>query len=251
MRDFKRYMNDSSSMKKSRIILALDIQTSTLSSLMSRSIKILEETEKSICALKLNRQLVLPLGPRRVGKIVKVAHRFGLPVIMDCKINDIGFTNRAIADHYFSLGFDAVTANPFVGWVGGLDAVFQSAGEHGAGVVLLVHMSHPGSIEGYGQTVVNPSDGEATHQYLVFAKKALTWNADGIVVGATFIERLEEIRRAVQGKLSIYCPGVGAQGGKITEAVRSGADYFIVGRTIYNSDNPGKVTEELRKTSVA
>jgi orotidine-5'-phosphate decarboxylase len=170
---------------------------------------------------------------------------------MDCKINDIGFTNRAIAKHYFSLGFDAVTANPFVGWVGGLDTVFESAKEHGAGVILLVHMSHPGSVEGYGQTVISSVDGETTPQYLVFAKKALTWNADGIVVGATFIERLEEIYRVVKGKISIYCPGVGAQGGKITESVRSGADYFIVGRTIYNSDNPGKVTEELRKTSVA
>ncbi|UCD72738.1 MAG: orotidine-5'-phosphate decarboxylase [Candidatus Bathyarchaeota archaeon] len=229
----------------------MDVQTSSLSSLMSRSMRILEETEKSICALKLNRQLVLPLGPRRVAKIVKLAHNFDLPVIMDCKINDIGFTNRAIAEHYFSLGFDAVTANPFVGWVGGLDAVFQSAEEYGAGVILLVLMSHPGSFEGYGQTVIDSVNGETSPQYLVFAKKAMTWNADGIVVGATFVERLEEIHRAVQGKLSIYCPGVGAQGGKIAEAVRSGADYFIVGRTIYNSDNPGKVAEQLRATSVA
>ena len=118
-------------------------------------------------------------------------------------------------------------------------------------MILLVHMSHPGSIEGYGQIVIDSDSGETAPQYLIFAKKAHTWKADGIVVGATFVERLEEIYRAVQGKLSIYCPGVGAQGGKIAEAVRSGADYFIVGRTIYNSDNPGKVTEELRKASVA
>jgi orotidine-5'-phosphate decarboxylase len=170
---------------------------------------------------------------------------------MDCKINDIGFTNRAIAEHYYSLGFDAVTANPFVGWLGGLDAVFQSAEEHGTGVILLVLMSHPGSIEGYGQTVFDSLEGETTSQYLVFAKKALTWNADGIVVGATFVEKLEEIYRIVRGRLPIYCPGVGAQGGKIAEAVKSGADYFIVGRTIHTSDNPGKMAEKLRKISVA
>jgi len=34
--------------------------------------------------------------------------------IMDAKVNDIGNTNQVIAEYYFSAGFDAIIANPFV-----------------------------------------------------------------------------------------------------------------------------------------
>jgi len=243
-------MSDSSHAKESRIVLALDLQNSTPSSLMSRSIDILKKTEKSICALKLNRQLILPLGLRRVSKIVELAHSLDLPTIMDCKINDVAHTNRAIAEYYFSSGFDAITASPFVGWLGGLDAVFESAKKHNAGVILLAYMSHPGSIEGYGQIVINPVDGKAYPQYLIFAKKALAWKADGVIVGATFAERIREVSRIVQGEVPIYSPGVGAQGGKVVEAITLGADYLIVGRSIYNSKDPAQAAEDLRKATM-
>ena len=251
MKDFKERIRDSFRAKESRIVLALDLWASTPLALLSLSRKILKETEKSICALKLNRQIVLPLGLKRVSNIVELAHSYGLPVIMDCKINDVGHTNHAIAEHYFSTGFDAVTANPFVGWSGGLDSVFESAKIHNAGVILLVHMSHPGSLEGYGQTVIGSEDGKTVPQYLVFAKKALLWNADGIVVGATFSEQIKEISDIARGKVSIYSPGVGVQGGKAAEAIASGSDYIIVGRTIYRSKDPRQAAEELRKAAVS
>ena len=250
MRDFKKRMIESSRAKESRIVLALDPQSSGPSFLMSRAMRILKKTENSVCAVKLNRQLVLPLGLRRSGRIVELAHSFGLPAIMDCKINDVGHTNRAIAEYYFSAGFDAVTASPFVGWSGGLDSVFESARKVQGGVILLVHMSHPGSIEGYGQIVIDPVDGKASPQYLVFARKALAWNADGIVVGATFAGRVREISRIVHGKVPIYSPGIGAQGGDAAEAVDSGADYLIVGRSIYDSQDPGHAAEELRNATI-
>ncbi len=249
MQKFRERMSDSLRTKKSRIVLALDLATSSPSSTLSRSLKTLEDTEGSICALKLNRQLILPLGLRRAKKIVDSAHRFKLPVIMDCKINDVGHTNQAIAEYYFSAGFDAVTANPFVGWSGGLDSVFACAERFNAGVILLVHMSHPGSIEGYGQMVIDSIDGSTVPQYVVFANKALTWNADGIIVGATFVERIREISNVVLGRIPIYSPGVGIQGGKAAEAVASGTDYLIVGRTIYGSKHPREKAEELRKAS--
>jgi len=247
MKDFKGRMRDSFRTKESRIVLALDLWASTPSALISLGMKILKEAEESICALKLNRQMVLPLGLKRVGEVVELAHSYDLPVIMDCKINDVGHTNHAIAEHYFSAGFDAVTANPFVGWSGGLDSVFESAKRYNAGVILLVHMSHPGSLEGYGQTVIDSEDGKTIPQYLVFARKALSWNADGIVVGATFSERIREISDITRGRIPIYSPGVGVQGGRAAEAIASGSDYLIVGRTIYRSKDPKQAAEELKR----
>jgi orotidine-5'-phosphate decarboxylase len=40
------------------------------------------------------------------------------------------------------------------------------------------------------------------------------------------------------GNLNILSPGVGAQGGSASAAIKAGADYIIVGRSIYNAENP-------------
>jgi orotidine-5'-phosphate decarboxylase len=45
---------------------------------------------------------------------------------MDCKVNDIGSTNQVIAE-YYTAGFDALIANPFVGWEEGLELIFDDS----------------------------------------------------------------------------------------------------------------------------
>ncbi len=45
----------------------------------------------------------------------------------------------------------------------------------------------------------------------------------------------------------ILTPGIGAQGAQPGDAIKNGADYEIVGRAIYTSDNPQKSAEEIRK----
>ena len=44
--------------------------------------------------------------------------------------------------------------------------------------------------------------------------------------------------------LKIISPVVGAQGGNSKDAIEAGADYIIVGRGIYLSDNPARAAEE-------
>ncbi len=205
------------------------------------------EASPHLCAVKLNRQLVLPLGLEATRALVGGIHDLGLPAIMDCKLNDVGHTNTAIARYYFNVGFDALTASPFVGWEGGLQSVFEVAGEAGGGVILLVYMSHPGAVEGYGQWVVDAETGERRPQYLVFAEKALRWGADGVVVGATYPEKIREVFKVLGGEIPIFSPGVGAQGGSVEGAVVAGASYLIVGRSIINAEHPGMVAESLKE----
>ena len=244
---FKQKMESSAKKAKSNIILALDLPADKPSCLLSRSIKILESVHPYLCALKLNRQAVLPLGLfDGVQKIVKSAHDLGLPTIMDAKINDIGNTNRAIAEYYFKAGFDAVIASPFVGWEEGLQPVFEVAHQMTRGVIILVYMSHKGASEGYGQTVRDPKTGELRSQYMVFAEKALKWEADGAVVGATYPEKIREVNAVLKDKVPIYSPGVGAQGGDIEAAVKAGARYLIVGRTIVLAEDPAETAKRLR-----
>lgn len=243
---FKIAMECAARQKDSNILLALDVASASRTRLFSKSLELLKKVEPYICAVKVNHHLVLPLGlSDGVKKIVKAAHDFGLPAIMDCKINDIGNTNRVIADNYFHAGFDAVIANPFVGWEEGLQPVFEVAQERKKGVVLLCYMSHKAAWEGYGQTI--QQNRKLTTQYSAFAKKALEWNADGVVVGATYPEKISEVHGILTDTVPIYAPGVGAQGGDVKAAVQAGAQYLIVGRAILTARSPAATARRFRE----
>jgi len=244
---FQTEMDNSFKRTGSNIILALDLPTSETHTLLPQSIKVLEAVHPYVCAVKINRQLVLPLGLfNGVQKILQLAHNKKLPTIMDCKINDVGHTNRAIAEYYFKAGFDAVTASPFVGWDGGLQPVFEVATQMHRGVVILVYMSHKGAEEGYGQTVKDPKTGRQVPQYVVFAQRALLWKADGAVVGATYPEKIREVHAILRDHVPIYAPGVGAQGGDVGATVKAGAHYLIVGRAITADKSPADSARNIR-----
>lgn len=244
---FKQLMEEASARTKSSIILALDLEEAKPARLLSRSLQILEATHPYLCALKLNRQAVLPLGLfQGAKKIVAKAHDCSLPVIMDAKINDIGNTNRAIAEYYFRAGFDAVIASPFVGWEEGMQPVFETAQKLRRGVILLVYMSHKSASEGYGQLVQNPQTRKLEPQYMILARNAVEWGADGAVVGATYPEKIREVREILGNKVPIYSPGVGAQGGDVAAAVKAGARYLIVGRAIFQAKVPAEAAKRFR-----
>jgi orotidine-5'-phosphate decarboxylase len=240
-------MNQSAKKAGSNIVLALDLSLDQPRRLLSRSIEILETVHPYVCAVKINRHLVLPLGLfDGVQKVLSSAQDFGLPTIMDCKINDVGHTNRIIAEYYYKAGFDALTASPFVGWEEGLQPVFEVANQMRRGVILLVYMSHKGADEGYGQKIQDPKTGRLSPQYVAFAERASSWNADGAVVGATFPEKIREVHDILGDRVPIYSPGVGVQGGDVESAMRAGARYLIVGRTITLAEKPAENAKFIR-----
>jgi orotidine-5'-phosphate decarboxylase len=243
-------MEQAANKRGSKIVLALDLPPDKPERLFHKAKETLEATHQHVCAVKLNRHLVLPLGLfGDVRQLLNQAKGYELPVIMDCKINDIGNTNRVMAEYYFKAGFDAITANPFIGWEDGLQPVFDIAKQMERGVILLVYMSHRGSWEGYGQEVLNQETNQNATQYMVFAQKALEWGADGAVVGATYPEKIREVHSFLRERVPIYAPGVGAQGGDIEAAVKNGAKYVIVGRTITLAEDPSQAARDLKKVA--
>ena len=247
---FRVKMEQEARSKESNIVLALDFpfeKAENRGNLFSKAERVLEAVCPYLCAVKFNHHLVLPLGTfDGVQKLVKKAHDLGLMAIMDCKVNDIGSTNQVIAEYYYTAGFDALIANPFIGWEEGLKPIFEVARGLQRGVILLVYMSHKGANEGYGQTIYDAEAGGKTPQYVSFARKALKLEADGAVVGATYPEKIREVHAILGGKTPIYSPGIGAQGGEIRSALKAGARYLIVGRVITLSENPAESAKEIR-----
>lgn len=245
---FKETIEAHSREKETNIVLALDLFLPDREAQLEKSMAILESVHDNICAVKLNRQIVLPLGLYSgADKIVARAHGLNVPAIMDAKINDVGHTNAAIATCYFDAGFDAVIVSPFVGWEDGLQPVFELARAKSKGVLVLCYMSHKGAAEGYGQMVLDSKTGKPKAQYEVFADRALTWRADGLIVGATYPEKISRIHEIVKDEISIYSPGVGVQGGDIEVAIKAGARYLIIGRSIYSAGDPREASRMFRE----
>jgi orotidine-5'-phosphate decarboxylase len=242
-------MMEASKSKDSRLILALDFPfevTGNRDKILTQAQKVLKAVHPYICAVKINHHLTLPLGIfDGVNQLVEQIRGQGMLAIMDAKINDIGNTNQVMAEYYFAAGFDAIIANPFVGWEEGLKPLFDVSKRLNRGVILLTYMSHRGASEGYGQIVIDPETGLQIPQYFSFAKKAMKWGADGVVVGATFPQKIAEIKQILGQNVAIYSPGVGAQGGAAETAIKSGANYLIVGREITNSGDPAKAARTL------
>lgn len=250
---YRAKMEKNSQEKNSNIVLALDFpyeKPENRAALFKRAERVLNEVQPYICAVKFNHHLALPLGLfDRVQKLVETAHEKGMLTIMDCKANDIGATNATIAQYYYAAGFDAIIANPFIGWDEGLKPIFDVASQQDRGVILLVYMSHKGAKEGYGQTIIEAESGTKTPQYVSFAKKAVKYHADGAVVGATYPEKIMEIHKILGEKVPIYSPGIGAQGATIETTVKAGSRYLIVGREITLSENPAETAKKLRDIS--
>ena len=242
---FEEKILNSASKNQSRTVLALDVEDPDPSNLLKKSVHVVESVKGLVCAVKINRQLVLGLGlPTVSSSIVKLANDCNLPTIMDAKLNDVGHTNDFMARTYFDAGFDAIIASPVAGWKDGLDKVFQVAEERRKGVLLLTYMSNPGAEEVYALTVKR-AQGEIP-LFEILARRALEWKAQGLIVGATKPAIISRVRSLIGPNLPIFSPGVGAQGGDARIAVNSGATYLIVGRAIYASSDPRAAAMELR-----
>jgi orotidine-5'-phosphate decarboxylase len=246
---FKMKMQQSAKSKNSRLVLALDFPFEAAANrekILNKAQMVLKAVHPYVCAVKINHHLTLPLGTfDGIQQLVEQIRGQGMLAIMDAKVNDIGNTNQIISEYYFAAGFDAIIANPFVGWEEGLKPLFEVSKKLNRGVILLTYMSHKGASEGYGQTIIDAETGEKTLQYISFARKALMWGADGVVVGATAPQKIAEVKQILQDKVDIYSPGVGAQGGAAETAIKAGASYLIVGREITNSIDPATAARSL------
>lgn len=222
-----------------RVVLASD-DTNT-DGLQRQTLKNIRTLHPFLCAIKLNFHLLLYLGQKEITKITDEAHAHGLQTIADIKLNDIGNTNHVATRRLWEMGFDAVIANPIMG-LGSLRALVGSAKRRGRGVISLCHMSAPEARIAYDMEV---RLAKKQRLYQLFLDWALESKADGIVVGATFPKVIGYCSKKTGRRLAIFSPGVGTQGGAPSDALASGSDYLIVGRTILCDPDPASAARKL------
>ena len=136
-------------------------------------------------------------------------------LIADAKRGDIGNTSALYARTFFeSYNFDAVTIAPYMGE----DSVTPFLGYPGKWVILLALTSNKGAFDFQFMTDGNEKLFEKvlrTSQKWADAEKMM------YVVGATKAEELEGIRKIVPDHF-LLVPGVGAQGGSLSEVAKYG-----------------------------
>jgi len=137
--------------------------------------------------------------------------------IADAKRGDIGNTSARYAKAFFEeLNFDSITVAPYMG----SDSVQPFTGFKNKWVILLALTSNPGAFDFQTQKQ-DDSDEMLFEKVLEESKK---WgNADDMmyVVGATKADYLRKVRNIVPDNF-LLVPGVGAQGGSLSEVMENG-----------------------------
>ena len=137
-------------------------------------------------------------------------------IIADAKRGDIGNTSAMYARTFFEeIKLDAVTVAPYMGE----DSVTPFLGYDNKWVILLALTSNKGS---HDFQLTEDAQGERLFEKVL--KKSQEWgNADQMmyVVGATQGKMFEDIRKIAPDHF-LLVPGIGAQGGSLSEVCQYG-----------------------------
>lgn len=150
--------------------------------------------------------------------------------IADAKRGDIGNTSSMYAKAFFEdLNFDSVTVAPYMG----KDSVEPFLAFENKHTILLALTSNEGAFD-FQTLNVGENRGEAERSgakelYKQVLETSKTWkNSENLmyVVGATKAEYFTEIRKIVPDSF-LLVPGVGAQGGSLSEVCKYGMNANV------------------------
>ena len=139
--------------------------------------------------------------------------------IADAKRGDIGNTSSMYAKAFFEdLNFDSVTVAPYMG-KDSVEPFLEFENKH---TIMLALTSNEGAFDFQTLNVPEVSGGKELYKQVLEISK--TWkNSENLmyVVGATKAEYFTDIRKIVPDSF-LLVPGVGAQGGSLSEVCKYG-----------------------------
>ena len=200
--------------------------------------RIIDETKDLCVAFKLNIAFYESQGINGWKSLMKTIDYIPKDIftIADAKRGDIGNTSSMYAKTFFeSMDFSSITVSPYMG----SDSVEPFLKFKNKWVILLALTSNLGS-----QDFQKISDSNGINLYENVIRKSAKWAGDDrmmYVVGATQSKLIKEIRKIVPNHF-LLVPGIGAQGGNLSEVIENGlnSDYGLLinsSRSIIYSDS--------------
>jgi len=182
---------------------------------------IVRATYPHAAAYKMQLGAYLAYGPAGLDALAALPGKIG-PTrlrILDAKANDIPNVMRMYHDGAFHrFGFDAITVTPWLGW----ETLEPYATDPAHGIFVVAHSSNPGALD--FQEIPTPR-GPLWLAVVGEARRLAHAHGNvGVVIGATFSEAFRHARSALGNGIPILVPGIGAQGGSLSTAVREGVD---------------------------
>lgn len=207
---------------------------------------VVEHASPFACAFKPNHAFFAALGLEdELADLIEFIHIHSAhtPVVLDAKRGDISSTTKYYAQEAFErYNADAVTVSPFLGW----ETVQPFIEYEDRGVFVLCRTSDPGSAWLQTQPEIDP-----IYEQIAERVDALNNPNVGLVVGATNIEELQEIRDYAPDTL-LLIPGVGIQGAEAKDVIETGCaengqEVLInVSRGIIHQDRTENYAETIR-----
>lgn len=179
---------------------------------------IIEETADFAVAYKPNIAFFEALGARGWETLARVEEIIPKDIftIADAKRGDIGNTSKLYAKAFFeTMDFDSITVAPYMGE----DSVTPFLEFENKWVILLALTSNKGSMD---FQLIQDSNGKPLYQSVL--ERSQKWGTPEntmYVVGATRGELIGEVRKAAPEHFFLV-PGVGAQGGSLSEVAKYG-----------------------------
>jgi len=200
---------------ENKIIFALDIYDH------DEAINLAKNLGDKVFAIKVNWPIILENGIKIVKELSKYSK-----IICDFKLADIDNTDKLIAEKANENNAWGIIAHAFTGYKS-LKTVVDSS--KNTKVFSVVSMSQESYLD------------DLTEKLIETSKKAGVY---GLVAPANRLFYLKKVKE-LSDDLKIISPGAGAQGGDILNALLLGSDYVIIGRSIYNSNNPEKTLNDF------
>ncbi len=163
--------------------------------------------------VKVGFPLALAVGWEGVGELARRHDQYYW--IADFKLADIPDVVQHVLERFADLGMDAAIIHLFTG--------HRRYGTD-LGLIGVAGMSHPQA------RLIRES-------FVKLLEEARLLEVEGIVVGATRPEMIREAKRRLPD-IPIFSPGVGFQGAEPGSALKAGASFEIVGRSILRSEDP-------------
>ncbi|HWJ60979.1 MAG TPA: orotidine-5'-phosphate decarboxylase [Acidimicrobiales bacterium] len=196
--------------------------------------RVLDAVKGDVDVIKVGTPLVLTEG---IDVIRRFRDRFGKPVFADLKVADVPHTNAKLIRAAAGAGAAAVMVHGVIGFAGLKDAVAAAEGE--VGIIVQVELTNEG-----GDRFTKD------HAVDVIALGTLA-GVYGFQAPGNRPERVREFREAAGDDAVLVCCGVGRQGGNFQEAVAAGGTYPIVGRAIYEADDPAAACAAILRPEVS